>query len=113
MTELRTERLILRRARPEDLAAIHAVLSDEQAMAHWSTPPHETLEESRKWLDSMLESTPELSEDFMITCDGEVIGKIGCFPAARDRLHHPPGPLGPRLCRRGDGRLPPPCVRPA
>lgn len=79
MTELRTERLILRRARPDDLAAIHAVLSDEQATAHWSTPAHSTLEESRKWLDSMLQSGPEISDDFIISCEGEVIGKIGCF----------------------------------
>ena len=40
MTELRTDRLILRRARPEDLEAMHAVLTDERAMQYWSEGPH-------------------------------------------------------------------------
>lgn len=79
MTELRTERLVLRRARPDDLEAIHAVLSDERVMVYWSSAPHSTLEQSRAWLDSMINSPPELIDDFMITLEGEVIGKIGAW----------------------------------
>jgi len=41
--EIRTPRLILRSARPDDLDAMHAVLSDSRATRWWSTPPHETL----------------------------------------------------------------------
>lgn len=79
MTELRTERLVLRRARPEDLEAIHAVLTDERVMLYWCSGPHSTLEQSREWLDSMINSPPELIDDFMITLDGEVIGKMGAW----------------------------------
>ena len=79
MTELRTERLILRRARPADLEAIHAVLSDERVMLYWSSAPHATLDESRAWLESMIDSPPELSDDFVVTLDGQVIGKLGTW----------------------------------
>jgi [ribosomal protein S5]-alanine N-acetyltransferase len=79
MTELRTSRLLLRRARPEDLAGLHIVLSDERAMTYWSCPPHTELQQTREWLDSMMASTPQESDDFVITLGGETIGKIGAY----------------------------------
>ena len=79
MTELRTPRLLLRRARPDDLAGLHSVLGDERAMTYWSTPPHSELQQTREWLDSMLASTLQESEDFVITLGGETIGKIGAY----------------------------------
>ncbi len=79
MTELRTERLILRRAQPGDLQAMHAVLSDEQAMRYWSHGPHQDLAQTRTWLDSMIDAPPEDSDDFVVTVGGEVIGKLGAW----------------------------------
>ncbi len=79
MTELRTDRLVLRRARPDDLEAMHAVLSDEQAMHYWSHGPHADLAKTKEWLDSMIDAPPEESDDFVITADGEVIGKLGAW----------------------------------
>lgn len=79
MTELRTPRLLLRRARPDDLEAMHKVLSDERAMTYWTGPPHTDLAQTREWLDSMLGSTPQESEDFVISLGGETIGKIGAY----------------------------------
>jgi RimJ/RimL family protein N-acetyltransferase len=79
MTELRTPRLLLRRARTGDLEALHAVLSDERAMTYWSEPPHPTIERTREWLEAMMASTPEESEDFVICYDKETIGKIGAY----------------------------------
>ena len=79
MTELRTDRLILRRARPGDLAAMHAVLSDEQAMRYWTNGPHTDLAETERWLGSMIDSPRELSDDFVVTLDGEPIGKMGAW----------------------------------
>ena len=78
-TELRTDRLVLRRARPGDLEAIHAVLSDERAMRYWSTGPHAELAETERWLASMIESPREVSDDFMVTLDGQPIGKMGAW----------------------------------
>ncbi len=79
VTELRTDRLILRRARRDDLEAMHAVLSDEQAMRYWSTGPHSDLAETERWLDSMITSPRDISDDFVVTLDGEVIGKMGAW----------------------------------
>ncbi len=79
MTELRTNRLILRRARSDDLGAMHNVFSDEQAMRYWSHGPHEHLARTKKWLDSMIDAPPEKSDDFIIELDGEAIGKLGAW----------------------------------
>jgi ribosomal-protein-alanine N-acetyltransferase len=74
--EILTPRLTLRSARADDLEAIHAVLSDPRATLWWSTPPHETLEQTRLWLDSMIAHGPD-NPDFVIERDGVVIGKAG------------------------------------
>ena len=79
MTELHTDRLILRRARPDDLEAMHAVLSDERAMRYWTNGPHTELAETERWLRSMIDSPRELSDDFVVTLDGEPIGKMGAW----------------------------------
>ena len=79
--EIATPRLRLRHARADDLAAIHAVLSDPRATRWWSTPPHETLDQSRIWLGSMIAGNAEGSDDFVIEREGQVIGKAGFFMA--------------------------------
>lgn len=76
--EIRTPRLILRSARPDDLVAMHAVLSDPRATLWWSTPPHETLDQTRAWLEGMIANGPD-HPDFVIERDGRVIGKAGFF----------------------------------
>jgi RimJ/RimL family protein N-acetyltransferase len=79
MDRIVTERLILRRAREDDLEAMHTVLSSPQATRYWSTPPHETLEETRTWLASMIASAPGQRDDFVVEHQGRVIGKAGCY----------------------------------
>jgi RimJ/RimL family protein N-acetyltransferase len=79
VTTLRTQRLLLRRARPSDLDALHAILSDEEAMRFWSTAPHRSIESTQEWLRAMIESTPEESEDFILEYEGSVVGKVGFF----------------------------------
>ena len=74
-----TERLVLRRARADDLAAMHEVLSDPRAMLYWSTPPHQSLDETRAWLDSMITDPPGERDDFIVEHDGRAIGKAGCW----------------------------------
>jgi [ribosomal protein S5]-alanine N-acetyltransferase len=77
--ELRTERLVLRRARYDDVAAMHRIMSDPIAMRYWSSPPHETLDETERWIASMVEADPALSDDFIVTLDGKLIGKFGAW----------------------------------
>ncbi len=77
MTEIVTPRLRLRHARPDDLAGLHAVLSDPRATRWWSTPPHASLDRTQAWLDSMIAGNAAGSDDFVIERDGVVIGKAG------------------------------------
>lgn len=74
--EIVTERLTLRSAREDDLEAIHAVLSDPRATRWWSTPPHDSLDQTHAWLDGMIANGPD-RPDFVIERDGAVIGKAG------------------------------------
>jgi RimJ/RimL family protein N-acetyltransferase len=75
---IRTQRLTLRRARIEDLDDVHAMLSHPAAMRYWSTPEHETLEQSREWLAGMVAGGPD-EDDFLIEHQGRVIGKAGAW----------------------------------
>lgn len=73
---LTTQRLILRRARSDDLDDYHAFMSDPRAMAYWSTPPHPDLEASAKQLDRML-AIPEPLLYAVFEYKGRVIGMGG------------------------------------
>ncbi len=79
MDRIVTKRLVLRRAREEDLDAMHAVLSDPVATRYWSTLPHEDLEVTRAWLADMMDGDPAVRDDYVVELDGRVIGKAGCF----------------------------------
>ena len=79
MLEIETERLLLRRATMDDLGAFHLILSDPQATTFWSTPPHSDVEQSREWLQSMVDIMPGEGEDFVVEHQGSVIGKVGFF----------------------------------
>jgi RimJ/RimL family protein N-acetyltransferase len=48
-------------------------------MRYWTTGPHADIAETERWLDSMISSPPEISDDFVVTLDGEVIGKMGAW----------------------------------
>jgi RimJ/RimL family protein N-acetyltransferase len=74
---IKTDRLVMRRAEGRDLAALHAVLSDERAMRYWSTPPHASLHRTREWLKDMMASPSPESDDFVVEFEGHVIGKAG------------------------------------
>ncbi|WP_122465345.1 GNAT family N-acetyltransferase [Brevundimonas lutea] len=76
MTTLTTARLVIRRARPDDLEALHAVLSDPRATTWWSTPPHGDRDQTRAWMADMLRPGPD-REDFVVEHEGRVIGKAG------------------------------------
>lgn len=76
---MHTGRLLLRKAVTADLPAIHAILSDSAATAYWSTPPHLTLDQSRDWLQSMIDIDPTQGDDFIVEHQGRVIGKAGLY----------------------------------
>ena len=76
--EIVTPRLTLRPAGPDDLEAMHAVLSDPRAVQWWSTPPHETLDQTRDWLEAMISANGS-GLDFLIEVEGRVVGKAGFY----------------------------------
>jgi RimJ/RimL family protein N-acetyltransferase len=76
--EIRTERLLLRRATAEDVAAMHLIMSDPVAMRYWSTPPHRSFDETERWIASMIAAHPS-RDDFIVTLDGKTIGKFGAW----------------------------------
>ena len=75
---LTTERLVLRRARIEDVGPMHRIMSDPEAMRYWSTLPHESVKTTADWVRSMI-APPDNNDDFIVTLDGEVIGKMGAW----------------------------------
>jgi [ribosomal protein S5]-alanine N-acetyltransferase len=79
LTGIQTGRLYLRTATIDDLAAFHLILSDPRATAFWSTPPHDTLDQSREWLQGMIDIPPGEGEDFVVEHEGQVIGKAGLY----------------------------------
>jgi len=79
MDRIVTPRLILRRAREDDLEAMHAILSSPLATLYWSTLPHDSLDQSREWLGNMIASDPAQRDDFIVEHEERVIGKAGCY----------------------------------
>lgn len=91
MTPLRIEtaRLVLRPAREEDLDGMHAVLSSPEATRWWSTPPHDSVDQTREWLAGMI-AGGGAGLDMVIEREGRVIGKAGFYnPPDLGYILHP------------------------
>jgi len=76
---IRTRRLLLRRARADDLAAFHAIFSDGEALRYWDSFPHGKMEETESWLAALLAQSPTDGDLFVIERQGLVIGLIGIW----------------------------------
>ena len=77
--EIQTERLLLRRAVMEHAAAMHGIMSNPIAMRYWSTPPHSEFSQTERWMRSMVDVDPAGSDDFVVTLNGQLIGKLGAW----------------------------------
>ena len=77
--EVHTGRLVLRRARLDDALAMHAIMSDARAMRYWASLPHTILAETERWMQSMVAVDLATSDDFIVTLDGALIGKLGAW----------------------------------
>jgi [ribosomal protein S5]-alanine N-acetyltransferase len=75
--EIRTERLLLRRPRMDDLDAMFEIMSSPLAMRYWSTLPHADRGVTRTWLDKKISRNAAGGEDYFIELDGRVIGEVG------------------------------------
>lgn len=74
---LRTARLTLRPARPEDLHDLNAVYGDARAMRYWSSLPHADLSETAEWLAGLVDAPPGPTRYFVVDRDGRAIGTAG------------------------------------
>jgi len=75
--DIRTERLLLRRPRMDDLDAMFEIMSNPVAMRYWSTLPHANRDVTRPWLEQKIARTAAGGEDFLIEFGGRVIGDVG------------------------------------
>ena len=75
--QIRTERLLLRRPRMDDLDAMFEITSNPVAMRYWSTLPHASRDVTRPWLEQMIARTAAGGEDFLIEFEGRIIGDVG------------------------------------
>jgi ribosomal-protein-alanine N-acetyltransferase len=75
--EIRTERLLLRRPRMDDLDAMFEIMSNPAAMRYWSTLPHANRDVTGPWLDKKIARNATGGEDYFIELDGRVIGEVG------------------------------------
>jgi len=77
---LRTQRLVLRRPRSDDVAAMHAILRDPLAMRYWSTLPHTEVAETEAWIAKTIDAiNAGECDDFFVEQDGLLIGKAGLW----------------------------------
>ena len=79
--EIRTARLVLRRAVPADVAAIHAIMSSPEAMRYWATLPHESMAETEAWFQKQFFSGDPARDEWVIEYGGHVVGNIGIWNA--------------------------------
>ncbi len=76
---IRTKRLLLRRARMDDLEDLHRIFADPRAMRYWDSLPHDDIGQTRRWLAGMVAFSPADTDDFVLEHEGRVIGKAGCW----------------------------------
>ena len=79
---IRTERLLLRRMRMDDAAALHAIFRDPEAMRYWSTLPHVSIDQTMEFMARTIEACDAgEADDFAVELEGNVIGKAGVWQA--------------------------------
>ena len=74
-----TGRLTLRPAKDSDLDALHAIFADPRAMRYWSGPPHDSLAQTRAFLDRFIAAGAETREEYILDLGGRCIGKAGMW----------------------------------
>lgn len=77
--QIRTARLVLRRAVPPDLQAFHAILSSPLAMRYWSTLPHASMAQSESWFQDQFFSGVATRDEWVIEYEGRPVGCIGIW----------------------------------
>lgn len=78
--EIRTSRLLLRRAAWDDLDDIHHVMSSPAAMRYWSKLPHASLDVTREWFPSaLLDVDNPVMDEWVLEFEARAIGYMGTW----------------------------------
>jgi [ribosomal protein S5]-alanine N-acetyltransferase len=77
--EIRTARLLMRRAVPTDVGAFHTIMSSPAAMRYWATLPHESMAVTETWFEQQFFSGEPVRDEWVIEHDGRVVGNIGIW----------------------------------
>lgn len=86
--ELRTERMILRRYRPEDAGDLHRYLGSDPAMDEYSGwNPYATLEMAQETVDGFIAGYDgEHAYSWVMDVDGVIAGTIGAYDLKDDTI---------------------------
>jgi [ribosomal protein S5]-alanine N-acetyltransferase len=85
---LRTARLVLRRPVPDDLDGVHAYASDPGLTTYMAWPRHQSLDETRHFLDQAGKEWDQNGTGAFLVCDpdtGDILGSTGLHLATRYR----------------------------
>ncbi|MCF2872805.1 GNAT family N-acetyltransferase [Octadecabacter sp. G9-8] len=74
---LKTQRLILRGPRADDLDDMFALFSDPRVMRYWSTPVHKNRDVTADMLKWRIKNWPDWPHYFQIEHEGRVVGSAG------------------------------------
>jgi ribosomal-protein-alanine N-acetyltransferase len=86
---IKTKRLLLRPATMDDLEAVHHFLCNDEVALYLPSAAATDLDQTKDWLTSMIDTSHEDGEDYLIELEGGVIGKVGAyrFPEIGYMLH--------------------------
>jgi RimJ/RimL family protein N-acetyltransferase len=76
---IRTQRLLLRLPRAEDVEDIHRIFGDPRVMTYWSGPAHKDVHQTAEWLAPILDDPAGSALDYFIEFEGRLVGKLGCW----------------------------------
>ncbi|MEO1139092.1 MAG: GNAT family N-acetyltransferase [Pseudomonadota bacterium] len=76
---IRTARLVLRPAQPDDLDDLHAIFSNPRAMRYWDRPEHTDIAETQAFLNAFMTNDHDASEEYILEFRGRCVGKAGMW----------------------------------
>jgi RimJ/RimL family protein N-acetyltransferase len=103
---LETARLTLRRITMDDAPEMHAIFADEDAMRYWSRLPHTDLAETKAWVAKIIAANESgEGDDFVVICDGRLVGRIGIWQTNEVGLIFSPSVWGTGVAREAMASL--------
>src|SRR6185437_11337234 len=97
---LTTPHLTLRRITMDDVAAMHAIFADENAMRYWSRLPHTDIAETEAWVAKVIAANASgEGDDFVVIQDGLLVGRVGIWQSNEVDLIFAPSVWGTGVAR--------------